>query len=87
MTPTQKSKDLAGQMLEKYGPLMRGADLYTALGFKTYAAFHRAREKDRIGVRIFAVPGRRGVFALTNDVTAWLLVQANESLEDRNRID
>lgn len=86
MTSTQESKDLAGQMLEKYGPLLRGVELYTALGFRTYAAFHRARENGRIGVRTFEVQGRRGVFALTNEVAAWLLKQANESAESSNQI-
>jgi len=59
-----------------YGPLMGGAALYRALGYDTYAAFRRCRAKGELGVRVFPIPARRGAYALTKDVAAWLYERA-----------
>ncbi len=73
LTPTQS---MTGQLLSQYGPTLGGQDLYAALGFKTYAAFHRSKRRGEIGVNVFTLPGRRGWFALTSDVAAWLAAQS-----------
>ena len=67
---------LADKLLKQFGPTIGGRDLYAALGFKTYAAFHRSKQRHEIGVNVFTLPGRRGWFALTTDVAAWLSEQA-----------
>lgn len=64
--------DLAKSMLEQYGPLIGGQELWRAMGYRTWAAFGRAARNGTLGVTIFTVPGRRGKFALTADVAAWL---------------
>lgn len=66
-------------LLDRYGPTLGGQDLYAALGFKTYAAFHRSRQLGTVGVKVFALPGRRGWFALTTDVAAWLEAHVGET--------
>jgi hypothetical protein len=71
--------DLAAQLLGRYGPMLGGRDLYAALGFKSYAAFHRSKQRGEIGVTVFPLPGRRGWFALTFDVATWLSEQADPS--------
>lgn len=63
---------LANLLLEKYGPLMGGAELRRALGFRTPSAFAYAQRAGQLGIRVFDIPGRRGKFALTADVAAWL---------------
>lgn len=63
------------QMVTHYGPTLGGQDLYAALGFKSYAAFHRSKHRGEIGVRVFTLPGRRGWFALTVEVAEWLAEQ------------
>lgn len=68
----QKSAPLGDSLLKQYGPLMGGAELYRSLGFRSAAAFQRAVRDNALSIRIFAVPGRRGKFALTADVAAWL---------------
>jgi len=40
-------------LLHQYGPTISGPDLYEALGFKTYAAFHSCHQRDEIGVNVF----------------------------------
>lgn len=67
--------DLLEWMLEKHGPLIGGNDLYAALGYRTYAAFHRARTSGDIQIEIFSIEGRRGLFAMTADVAIWLKKQ------------
>lgn len=59
-------------MLKEYGPLMGGEDLRRALGYRTWSAFSRAIRSGIAGVDVFEIPGRRGKFALTSEVAAWL---------------
>ena len=65
--------DLFSVLLATHGPLMGGADLRRALGLPSPAAFRQARRRGQIGVAVFAVPHRKGTFALTNDVAHWLV--------------
>lgn len=74
--PHQSSSDLTNQLLSRFGPTIGGQDLYSSLGFKTYAAFHRSQRREALGVNVFKLPGRRGWFALTGDVATWLEKQA-----------
>lgn len=71
------SQALADKLLNRFGPTLGGRDLYAALGFKSYAAFHRSKQRNEIGVNVFTLPGRRGWFALTMDVSEWLCQQAD----------
>tara|TARA_R110001599_G_scaffold64023_3_gene179191 strand:+ start:846794 stop:847054 length:261 start_codon:yes stop_codon:yes gene_type:complete len=64
-------------MHAEHGPLLQGSALYQALGYNTYAAFHRARQRGEIGVHIFPIAGRRGIFALTEEVALWVIKQAD----------
>lgn len=64
--------DLMSSMIEKYGPLIGGEQLWRALGYQTWAAFARAARNGTLGIKVFTVPGRKGRFALTADVAAWL---------------
>lgn len=43
-----------------------------ALGYSNSKALRQARLQKRLGVRVFSVPNRKGAFALTRDVAAWL---------------
>ncbi len=65
------------RLLKQYGPTLTGNDLYAALGFKTYAAFHRVLTRGELSVRVFKLPGRRGWFASTLEVADWLTQQTN----------
>ena len=71
------STDFVALMLAEYGPLLSGDVLVNALGFPTSAAFWQARRCGRVQVRTFRIEGRRGTFALTSDVAAWLLAAAD----------
>jgi hypothetical protein len=66
-------QEWASQQMKAYGPMLGGATLRSFLGFRTQAAFAKARAMGSIGVPTFVIPGRKGVFALTSDVCSWAL--------------
>jgi len=75
------SPNLKHQFLgDRYGPLLSGKDLWSALGFKNSSAFRKAKSEGRLGVKVFSIPNRRGSYAYTKDVSAWL---SNLNSEDK----
>ena len=56
----------------QYGPLVGGTDLLQILGFPSSEAFRQALSRGSIPVPIFAIPHRRGKFALAQDLAVWL---------------
>lgn len=56
-----------------HGPLLNGTALYRALGLPSAAAFRQAASRGQLPVPVFTIPNRRGRFALTRDVAAWLV--------------
>jgi hypothetical protein len=60
------------ELLARHGPLIGGLELAKILSFKNMAAFRQALRRGTIPVRVFELPGRRGKFALTQDLVAWL---------------
>ncbi|QIL19637.1 hypothetical protein [Thermomonas sp. HDW16] len=61
--------------IERYGPMVGGAALRSLLGFRTTAAFQKARLQGQLGVAVFPLLGRMGVFAVTEEACAWVLAQ------------
>jgi hypothetical protein len=66
-------QEWTSQQMKAYGPMLGGATLRSFLGFRTQAAFAKARTTGSVGVPTFVIPGRKGVFALTADVCSWAL--------------
>ncbi len=64
---------LERDLLARYGaPLLGGDDLRSALGYPSVEALRQAIARGTVPVPVFAVEHRRGKFALTKDVAAWL---------------
>lgn len=61
--------------IDRYGPVLGGELLRQFLGFRTAAAFQRARSLGAVEVSLFALPGRQGLFALTQEACDWLISQ------------
>lgn len=55
-----------------YGPLMHTRDVQQALRYQSAEAVRVARASGRLKIRMFSLPGRRGLFARTEDVALWL---------------
>ena len=64
--------EILSDLMDLYGPLMGRDDLVKVLGYSNGKALRQARLQNRLGVRVFALPNRRGAFAFTRDVAAWL---------------
>ncbi|MDE0856272.1 MAG: hypothetical protein OSA97_17795 [Nevskia sp.] len=79
------SQDLEAKLLELYGPLIGGSDLWKALGFKSQAALARAIRLKTVGVDTWEIPGRKGRFANTLDVARWIAAQQQNPRPQPNR--
>lgn len=49
-----------------------GKDLQTVMGYRTAIAFRVAMSRDRLGVPVFKIPGRKGHWALLKDISEWM---------------
>lgn len=66
-----------------YGPLMHTSDLQQALRYRSADALRVARASGRLTIPMFSLPGRRGLFARTEDVARWL----DEAVSEREESD
>lgn len=53
-------------------PIVGATDTARLLGFRTTEALMRARIAGRLPIPMFRLAGRRGWFAATEDIKAWL---------------
>lgn len=60
------------RLLQKYGQLIGTTEMAKVLGYPTPNALRMAIYRKTLPIRMFDVPGRRGKFALTAEVEAWL---------------
>lgn len=67
--------DLHAQMLDRYGPLISGRDLRRVLGFQTAAGLRQAALRGVLPIPVFTLPNRKGRFAMTSEVSAWIQAQ------------
>lgn len=65
--------DFEKELVDLYGPILGGKDLIRALGYRTGAAFRKAARENILGINIFEIPGRQGKFAMTRDVSTFLV--------------
>jgi hypothetical protein len=69
------TKVLEEELTQRYGPLISGDDLRRVLGYSSPEAFRQALARKTMPIPVFAIPNRRGKFALTKDVAIWLAEQ------------
>ena len=69
----QLSHVLERDLYELYKtPMLSGENLQMALGFSSIDAYRRAQTRKKLPIPVFKIEGRRGTYALTKDVAAWL---------------
>lgn len=71
--------DFEMRLIRALGATVGGESLTKALGFRSQGAFRKAVQRGRLSIRIFSIEGRRGRFAVTADVAAWLWCQRSGS--------
>ena len=72
-------------LLDKYGPLMASDDLRGALGYPTMEAFRQALSRKTVPIPVFSLEKRRGKYALTKDVAAWLATQRAAAFQNSDK--
>ena len=71
------AKVLEQDLLNLYGsPLLSGADLQKAMGYRTIDAVRQAIARKTIPVKVFTMKNRRGKYALVKDIAYWLAENA-----------
>lgn len=60
-------------LMEKYGPLMTKKDLVKVLGYASEEAFERSLQRQSLDLKLVRLHNRRGVFAMSRDVAAFLV--------------
>lgn len=66
-------------LLRRWGPLLQGDALRSALGFPTMTALRQAITRGTTPVPLFKIDGRRGRYALTWTVARWLASHAADN--------
>lgn len=61
--------------VERYGPIASAEALRELLGCRTTSALNHALTQGEFGFATFTLPKRRGQFAFTSEVAAWLVEQ------------
>ena len=70
------------EQILRYGPVVGGGALRSLLGFRTAAALQKAKLQGQIGIAIFTLPGRQGVFAVTQEACRWVMTQRRAASMD-----
>jgi len=70
---------LERELSKSHGPMMTGDSLWKALGYSSIEAFRQAIARHLTPIPIFGIERRRGKFALTKDVAAWLAEQRDRA--------
>ncbi|MFL4024463.1 hypothetical protein LER28_30220 [Pseudomonas aeruginosa] len=75
--------ELEVDLKDRYGLMVSSAALWRELGYASYEAFRKAKQRGRIEVPMFAVPNRRGSFALSKEVATWIARQRCSAATDK----
>jgi hypothetical protein len=71
---------LERDLLSHYGPMIGQDELRQVLGYATMDAFRQALSRRQLPVPVFALPNRRGKYALAKDVAIWLASMRRSAL-------
>lgn len=66
---------LERDLTQLHGPMMTGDALRLALGYPSKAALRQAIARKTTPIPVFGIEKRRGKFALTKNVAAWIAAQ------------
>jgi len=69
---SQLAAALEQDLLNKYGLLVTGEALIKELGYVSNSAFRQSLARKTVPVPIFEIDNRRGKYALSKDVAAYL---------------
>jgi hypothetical protein len=73
------------ELVDRHGELVSQQQLGRLLGYSNAGAIRKARERGGLPVATFFVPGRRGRFAFTRDLAAWLIELRRSAVPEETR--
>lgn len=86
---TQKEQELAQRikqdLIEQHGMLLFGKALHQVLGFTNGDAFRQALKRGKLPVAVFELEGKRGRYALAEDIANWLAFRRMSVSEHEKR--
>ena len=71
-------EELAAQITMSSGPFVRISDAWQLLGYPSSDAARKAAARNRMPVKVFALPERRGKYVRSLELAAWLFHALNE---------
>ena len=80
IAPANLAAALEHDLLSLYGPMIGQDDLIKVLGYLTVDAFRQALSRRQVPVPIFALPNRRGKYALVKDVANWMALMREDAV-------
>ena len=69
---TSDHERLEQRLLEVYGAVIGGDDLWRVLGLHSPSSLKRHIREKTLGLQTFTIPGRRGSFATARAVAQWV---------------
>lgn len=60
---------------ERYGTMVGSRDIWRELGYRSPSAYRQALARGTLDLPVFVVAGRRGKFALAQDIALWIARQ------------
>lgn len=65
-------RSAADELYQEYGPLLNTEKLAKVMGYPTASALQKAAQRGTLPFPVKRLPGRRGWYASTRQVGAWL---------------
>lgn len=78
---------LSRRLIAEHGELIGGGALARCLGYRTQRAFQMGIQRRQVPFETFTLPGRRGRYARTFEVAAWLATCGADILAGSERAD
>lgn len=79
--------ELRRNLEQTFGRMMSSKQIGQLLVYPSAAAFRQALHRGAVKIRMFTLPQRRGLFAMTSDVARWLFAQVEEGSSDSGGIE
>lgn len=87
MTERTEDVSMTERLMREHGPLLSASVVAKLLGFKNPDGLRQARYRQRLPVPMFTIEGRRGWYASTETVAAWIDRTVSQGVETRTSLD
>lgn len=68
----EPNEALETKYLRAFGAVLSASQTAQVLGYRSTAALAKARSRGQLPIQMFSLPHRRGLFADTTEIAAWI---------------